>query len=169
MDNSHVTCAILKHVHVFETLIDADVNICHAATFPAIPFLDSCYCLALMTSNVICDERFIAKLQVFMKQLPFLLCGSPGSGKKTSLAFAATKMSKQLALFDLAEISNNQGVQMDKLQQLATQSDNAGLYGNTLEDLPFIVQAAQSRYPVCCDPWDFDTVICISHAKDACQ
>ena len=85
-----------------------------------------------MTSNVICDERFIAKLQVFMKQLPFLLCGSPGSGKKTSLAFAATKMSTQLALFDLAEISNNQGVQMDKLQQLAKKFDNTDVYGNIL-------------------------------------
>ena len=113
---------VQKYVHVFETLMYADVNICHAATFPAIPFLDSCYCLAPMTSNAICDERFIAKLQVFMKQLPFLLCGSPGSGKKTSLAFAATKMSTKLALFDLAEISNNQGVQMDKLQQLAKNS-----------------------------------------------
>ena len=75
-----------------------------------------------MTSNVICDERFIAKLQVFMKQLPFLLCGAPGTGKKTSLTVAATKMSTQMTLFDLAEINNNQGVQMDKLQQLAKRS-----------------------------------------------
>ena len=36
-----------------------------------------------------------------------------------------------MTLFDLAEISNNQGVQMDKLQQLA-KIDNTDLYGNTL-------------------------------------
>ena len=39
-----------------------------------------------------------------------------------------------------------------------------GLYDKTAEDLPFLVQEAQARYPVCCDPWDFDTVLCISHA-----
>ena len=40
----------------------------------------------------------------------------------------------------------------------------SGLYGKTDEELPFVVQDAQAKFPLKVSPIDVDIVLCVSHA-----
>ena len=61
-------------------------------------------------------KKMLPKLKRACAEMPFLLCGPPGCGKKCALRLALGE--KKLTLHDIAEISNERGTKLDALKEL---------------------------------------------------
>jgi replication-associated recombination protein RarA len=64
-------------------------------------------------------SQMIPELVDAMKNMPFLLCGPPGCGKKSLIYLAALKMEIHVeGVYDLGHIANEQKVIQDQLERV---------------------------------------------------